>query len=205
MGIKHPKATQCGAAISDGTFCGKPKEIGSERCGAHGGLSLHAAPKPKLSLYSQRLRATFTAEDQLLWDEMPKGVDLTEELRVARIRVLRYQSLLNETPPKEWIYTEGKSEGAQGGYSEGALSVHDLLEKALDTVRRLAQSQNEIAPGSNLGGNLRITFEVAGRDNTVDGELIPELTDNSPVKMPVEDDLKAPVIPSTSRGYDDES
>lgn len=193
---------QCGVSYNDGTFCGKEKAPGSQRCVSHTNTSPAKKDKPKLSLYAQRLKSTYDADDQLLWDAMPKGVDLTHELSVARLRVVKFRQMLADG--EEWVMTDGKST-SQSGHSEAAISVHSLLEDALDTVRRLAATMNEIAPGTGLGGNLRISFEVIGEKGaSIDGEVVPSLTDNEPPrKKLIAPDATAPEEDaSNDRGYE---
>lgn len=141
----------------------------------------------KESLYAKRLRQSFKEpEDQRLFDEMPKGTDLSEEIRLARMRVTKYQELLEAG--EEWIWTTPKDSKplaeqiAEDGvanvdkYQCKAISVHDLLREALESLRKLAHTQDAIHPGSDIGGNLRLTITLAGTKKP--SLPIPDLTDD---------------------------
>lgn len=162
---------------------------GTTRCIAHGG-SIQLAAGLKESLYSKRLRQSFKQpEDQKLFDELPKGADLSEEIKVQRMRVIRYQDLLEsgtdvifvKEKPKQGSLAHAIAAGQDVDIGDGcktvALNVHDLLREALQSLRALAATQHDLHPGSDIGGNLRVTITLAGARQPK--QPIPDLTDDS--------------------------
>lgn len=211
----EPRRGKCNATTGTGRICGAEPLPGTTRCGAHGGGNQMLSGLRE-SLYTKRLRQSFKEpEDQRLFEEMPKGTDLSEEIRLARMRVTKYQEMLERG--EEWIWTgqpENKplaSQIADDGtanvdkYQAKAISVHDLLRESLESLRKLAHTQDAIHPGSDIGGNLRLTITLAG---TKKPPLpIPDLT-NDPTAtrlLPARDttiDVEGMRPDRSSSGYD---
>lgn len=115
----------------------------------------------KHGAYAAKLRALLTPDEQELFDVVPRSTDLSEEIRLSRIRVLRFQAMLARG--EKFITTDGKSKSfSQTGesYSESAWSVEELLEKSLDSLRKLIATQHSMNPGAGVSGNLRLTVSV---------------------------------------------
>jgi len=159
----------------------------------------------KESLYTKRLRQSFKRpEDQKLFEEMPKGTDLGEEIRVARMQVIRYQDLLNDGTDVIFVKdTKNKKPLAQQLAEDGtadvecktvALNVHDLLRDSLANLRALCATQDQIHPGSDIGGNLRLTITLAGQSKP--RLPIPDLT---------ADDSSSRLLPATGSPHDVEA
>lgn len=222
--MDQPRPGKCNANLGNNRYCGADPEPGATRCRVHGGAN-QAASGLRESLYTKRLRQSLKSpEDQKLFDEMPKVADLSEEIRVARMRVLRYEEMLNNG--EEWIWTHdnagGKKPLAQSIAEDGeadvkqlqckALSVHDLHRDALQSLRALVVSQKSIHPGSDLGGNLRVTITLAGPAKP--RLPIPDLTDDSiaqrllPAVGPARDvdgvRVDRPAAGKTTTGYEDD-
>lgn len=203
--------------MSSGRICGNELFPGATHCITHGGPA-QAMAGLKESLYSRRLRQSFKkAEDQKLFEELPKSTDLGEEIRVARMQVVRYQELLNEGT--DVIFVKEKHPSLANAIANGdsatidlaapkavALSVHDLLRDALASLRALAVSQDAIHPGSDIGGNLRLTITLAGAAKP--RLPIPDLTDDSnPQRLLPASGATIDVVPSRSAGstgYEDD-
>lgn len=171
MPIEKPREGHCDAQHANGTYCGNIPVPGATRCLVHGG-PLQSLAGLKESLYSKRLRQTFKQpEDQRLFEEMPKTTNLDEEIRIARMQVVRYQTMLEagedfifSTKPSKPLATQIANDG-QANIDEPnckALSVHDLHTAAIDSLRRLVHTQDQIHPGSDIGGNFRLTIKLQG-------------------------------------------
>lgn len=186
MPIDRPKLGKCNAQLGPNHYCGAPIEMGATSCRVHGGAQQLTAGL-KESLYSKRLRQSFKKpEDQKLFEELPKSTDLGDEIRVARMQVIRYQEMLENGT--DVIFAKEKQSSIAHAIASGdnvdisapkavALSVHDLLRDALANLRALAVSQDAIHPGSDIGGNLRLTITLAGASKP--RLPIPDLTDDS--------------------------
>lgn len=133
----------CGARTRAGTPCQLPAgwgtdHPGSGRCKLHGGAS-PGPPKGnrnavKHGLYEQVIRERLTPEEQALFDAVTTDVDLTQELRILRFKLLR---LLEPVVRKVAVATPEGSEVV-------ALEVDEVtkayaIEKLVDGIRKLVK------------------------------------------------------------------
>lgn len=217
MSIDSPKPNRCDAQFADQTYCGKFLLPGTTRCEAHGAAA-QLFGRPKESLYTARLRAAFPRqEDQLLFDEIPKATNLEEEIRVCRMQIVKLTTRLELG--EEFIYTdkanhkplanqiaEDSQANVQPRVTEGAKSIRDLLDSQLDLLRRLVATQADLRPGSEIGGNLRVSIRVIGGSQP--SKSLPDLTSDSetPLLHPPASDTTLDVEPvqRSGSGYDDE-
>lgn len=212
---------------------------GNGRCKFHGGLNTgpttqagkdrvarnavkHGRYAKAGSRYSEYLKSLHTDAEQAVWDDIPQDCDLTDEIRVGRLKVahLMEQRQLclakmqrffpNEaemrtvTPPPtadELIDLQRRAALA-GLYinknyevmSNGCtLKDWEQLEgQARDELRRLCVSQTLVNPNSRTKGNISLTIDVRGA--VVDGDDdVPDLVDNQAESAAFRDAQDEPV------------
>src|SRR5690606_39090034 len=111
---------------------------GSGRCKLHGGAS-PGPPKGnrnavKHGLYENVVRERLTPEEQALFDAVPTDVDLTQELRILRFKLLR----LMEPVIREAVVAT--PEGAQRVRVEvDEVTKAYAIEKLVDGIRKLVK------------------------------------------------------------------
>ena len=217
MPSDRPIEGRCGVKLrGDRGYCAnKPHDLRSKtnkRCKFHGGMSTGprtAEGKARVSmnafkhgLYSEKLRDTFSPSERKVFDDVPPTTDLGEEIRLARMNVYRFQKMLADG--REYIISESKAASVSEkghSFSEAAVNVRDLLDRALRTLAALAKAQQEMHPGASVGGNLRVVISLTAEARAVAAKLdamegagdVPDLTDGTP--EPIEPDEPAESAP----------
>jgi len=200
---------KCGAQLRGrpaGELCERIAMTGKTRCQAHGGASTGAkSPEGKAAQRHNALKhgvylSTIGACMEKLgippevFYAVPQTTDLSNELAVARNQVIRYATLLSEGINEISI-------GATGG-----ISVDNLYQQALLTVRALAKSQQEIKPGGDIGGHLTFTIKVSDGAKAEDTDEVPNLTEDAPQDDEEPMGVLTPKAepPKRSSGYDED-
>lgn len=220
-----PLKGRCNAKVGpDGEPCDNYPEPGRTRCRLHGGYSTgprtkigkmrSAARGIKSGLYVNQLASYLDVLGipKDLFESIPDTVDLSPEIKIVRANVLRFSSMLARGI--KWLRSNDDDEteelrddlsGAPLGGAPGlVLSVEQLYANAIDQLRKLAKTQNEIKPASDIGGNFRFTIHVSDEAGAAMDEPVPSLTNDDEDELPVATESEPEVKPKVTNGYDDE-
>ncbi len=181
----NPVEGKCNARYKDGSgYCANgphnPNSLTNKRCKFHGGLSSgptsaegkakNGLNAVKHGLYAKRLRDSFKKpEDRALWDQMPTDTDLTNEILLCRMRVEKYQTLLEDGTEEIPGYVSRVT--GEVCYH----SVHDLLAKSLDQLRLMTESQQRMHPEAGTKGDMTITVSLNTGNKDIADEDVPDL------------------------------
>lgn len=158
-------AAYCGAKTRAGTPCRRPAgggtdHVGTGRCKLHGGRggappgsnigNKHAR---KHGLYETVIRDRLAPEEQAVFDSVPADVDLANELRILRFKLVR---LLDDVEREVVI-------GTPMGAEKVKLKVDEVtkayaIEKLVDGIRKLVKDMQGVGADDPL---LRFAEEIA--------------------------------------------
>lgn len=223
----EPLPGRCGAArkrypdpvtgeLKPQTYCKNKPDAGRTRCKFHGG-----AVTGKHGLYAHTL-ATAWPSDGLNSAEMfaqtPATVSLDHEIRLARVKVARWQMMLAKGERFfEYVMMEEVCEPTDSDEPQlpckkpvtKSVSCEYLLERAMDQLRRLVKTQHDMLPGAEVGGNLRVAVVIIGGDGKP-RPRVPMIADDAEVMEELKDleELKPKTFlkrePDFDGGYNDE-
>lgn len=189
-----PVEGRCNARRTDKTgLCRNKPEPNHWRCKHHGGRCTGPkTPEGKAKvaknglthgLYASLLADTLTEKEKRIWDEMSGNTDLSNELKLARLRLARVaevRHLLAKAEADGGLPDSEKSALVRRVYGrdvKDALSLdwEQLEQTASHLVRRLALAQAHINPGAKASGNLKIGLYVTSQAQVAADEDPPDL------------------------------
>jgi hypothetical protein len=181
-----PMPGRCGAKTRTGGFCKhKPHfpDGRNTRCKHHGGLSTGpktAEGKAKVArnATTHGLYAQFLADDEAeLMQHIPTTTNLSDELKLARLRVMRIQRMRVEGEAPSGMKLE-RDEMGEVHTPIGKADLANLEERALALVARLSEAQHAMHPADDKRGRLRISIDLTTAAKTAAAE-VPDLTEDA--------------------------
>lgn len=193
-----PVSGRCNAfRTKDSTYCRgrphNPTNVKNQRCRHHGGMN--TGPKTQAGrdavaqnavthgLYQKLVRDSLPPEDKAVFDVVPQTTDLSTEIGLARVRLLRLQRIrqtgefTNGKPVNFALDNGGQPTPEDAGSAPRTRgpTLDELEEKAIDLIRRLAGDQQHMHPGSAVSGRLTITVDLTESAEAASAD-VPDLT-----------------------------